>query len=85
VTITILCLLKGAFRFARDLTKEFDRMENTLVKPYEVEFVRVKSYVNESSGDVSITGLDLSVLVGRHVLILDDLVDSGKSMKTLMD
>ena len=57
-----------------------------LVKPYEVEFIKVKSYTNESNeGNVEITGLDMSLLENKHVLVLDDLCDSGRSLKALME
>jgi hypoxanthine phosphoribosyltransferase len=80
-------LLKGAFRFARDLTKSLEAQDTPdLLRPYEVEFIKVKSYVNEANeGDVEITGLDLATIENRHVLVLDDLIDSGRSMKALMD
>ncbi|MEE4248851.1 MAG: hypothetical protein V2I33_26035, partial [Kangiellaceae bacterium] len=42
VTITILVLLKGAFRFARDLTKALEGLDSPdLLKPYEIEFIKV--------------------------------------------
>ncbi len=51
-----------------------------------VDFVRLKSYENtESSGEIKIIGFDnLSDLKGKNVLIVEDIVDTGKTMQKLL-
>jgi hypoxanthine phosphoribosyltransferase len=85
--ITILVVLRGAFRFAKDLVEGLDRLQSAsqLPKPYVLEFIRIKSYVNDSSGnDISISGFDINELRGKNVLVVEDLIDTGKTMQLLM-
>jgi hypoxanthine phosphoribosyltransferase len=82
-TITILSVLKGAYAFSCDLVPHLDSPH--MVFPYELEFCRVQSYVNDKRGDATITGLDLQSLRGKHVLILDDLMDTGATLQLLHD
>ena len=48
-----------------------------------VDFIRMKSYVNtESTNEVQIIGADnLSKLKGREVLIVEDIIETGRTMK----
>ena len=42
--------------------------------------------MNESNeGNVEITGLDMNQLENKHVLVLDDLCDSGRSIQAVME
>ncbi len=73
-------ILKGAIPFMGDLIREID----TYV---EVDFMDVSSYGNAtvSSGEVKIIK-DLNTSVeGRDVLIIEDIIDSGKTLKYLVD
>jgi hypoxanthine phosphoribosyltransferase len=72
----LVCVLKGAFIFLADLTRG-------LAMRHEVDFMEVSSYGagTESSGVVRIL-LDLERNVeGRHVLIVEDIVDSGRTLQ----
>ena len=74
----LVCVLKGGFVFAADLIRAIDL-------PLRVEFFGVKSYGAEtsSSGVVQIT-LDLAhPIEGRHVLIIEDIVDTGLTLTYL--
>jgi hypoxanthine phosphoribosyltransferase len=76
--ILVVGVLKGAFLFLADLVRE-------ITGPVLVDFVRLASYGSEtrSSGIVEIRQ-DLEVpLAGRHVLIVEDIVDSGNTLETL--
>ena len=77
----IVCILKGSFVFTADLVR-------ALNIPLEVEFVQLSSYGTgrtESSGEVSMVH-DLGTPVeGRHVLVVEDIVDTGLSLKFLLD
>ena len=73
-------ILKGAIPFMGDLMKYID----TYV---EIDFMDVSSYGNAtvSSGEVKIIK-DLNTSVeGRDVLIIEDIIDSGKTLKYLVD
>jgi hypoxanthine phosphoribosyltransferase len=68
----LVCVLKGAFVFLADLTRRLEMR-------HEVDFMEVSSYGSgtESSGVVRIL-LDLEQNIkGRHVLIVEDIIDSG--------
>ena len=71
-------VLKGAFLFMADLARQIDL-------PVEFDFMAVSSYGNatKSSGVVRIVkDLDLD-LSGRHVLIVEDIIDSGLTLAYL--
>ncbi|HIU19310.1 MAG TPA: hypoxanthine phosphoribosyltransferase [Candidatus Limiplasma stercoravium] len=71
----LLCILKGASVFFSDLIREIDL-------PLEVEFIAVSSYgaSTKSSGEVRLVkDLDRSIL-GRDVIIVEDIVDSGMTL-----
>ncbi len=71
-------VLKGAFMFMADLARQIDL-------PVEFDFMAVASYGNatKSSGVVRIVkDLDLD-LTGRHVLIIEDIIDSGLTLAYL--
>jgi hypoxanthine phosphoribosyltransferase len=73
--LLLLCVLKGAFIFLADLTR-------LLQTPHEVDFMAVSSYGagTTSSGAVRIV-LDLKEdISGRHVLIVEDIIDSGRTL-----
>lgn len=71
-------ILNGAFMFTADLVRKFEG-------ECEVHFVRVKSYVGmASSGTVQIKlGPELPVQ-GRHVVIIEDIVDSGETLSVFL-
>ena len=71
-------VLKGAFVFMSDLARQIDL-------PLEVDFMAVASYGSstKTSGIVRIVkDLDLD-LVDRHVIIIEDIVDSGLTLRWL--
>jgi hypoxanthine phosphoribosyltransferase len=71
-------LLKGAAMFVADLARALDRAGG---HP-EIEFMRLSSYgpAKESSGAVQMLG-DVPVgLAGRSILLVDDIVDTGRSI-----
>lgn len=77
--LVVVCVLKGAFMFFSDLLKHLT------VKP-ETDFVRCASYGNSttSSKTISFTK-DLEISIeGKHVLIVEDIVDTGHTISFLM-
>lgn len=78
--IVALVLLKGAFVFAADLLRRIPR-------PLEIECLNVASYHGgtESSGVVKFLDHSLPDVKGRHVLLLDDILDTGRTLKAVSD
>lgn len=78
--LTVLGVLKGSFVFAADLVRAVDL-------PLHVEFIGLRSYgsARETSGVVEIT-LDVKhPLADQHVLVVEDIVDTGLTISYLMD
>ena len=77
--ILILGLLKGSFIFIADLVRRIPR-------PIQVDFIRVSSYgdATVSSGEVQLLYDPRADLRGRSVILVEDIVDSGKTMNHLI-
>jgi len=77
--IYLLSILKGSFMFLADLSRAIERHS------VRIEFMGISSYGRDksSSGQVRVTkDLDVS-LEGHHVLIVEDIVDSGVTLTYL--
>jgi len=86
-SMILLCILKGGFRFTQDLMDALNSLNRNSGKSIQLglDFLRLKSYTNESSGEVQIIGGDdLSKLEGKNILIAEDMIDTGKSMQKLL-
>ena len=71
-------ILNGAFMFFSDLVKKIQL-------PMEIDFVRVKSYEGQNRKEIKFTK-DLEVNIeGKHIYLVDDIIDSGYTIKFLMD
>lgn len=70
--ITVVGVLKGSFMFLADLVRAIDM-------PMEVDFLGVSSYGMEtkSSGVVKFTRDLSSSIQGKHVLLVEDIIDTG--------
>jgi hypoxanthine phosphoribosyltransferase len=76
----LLGVLKGSFIFLADLVRQLDF-------PLEMDFVRLSSYTSgqQSSGKVKVVhDLQLDVS-GRHVLVVEDIVDTGITLAFLLE
>jgi hypoxanthine phosphoribosyltransferase len=75
--LLLICILKGGVMFLSDLTRHID-------VPHEIDFMAVSSYgvgLRESSKNVRID-MDLSTgLADKHVLIVEDIIDSGHTLQ----
>ncbi|RXK32613.1 hypoxanthine phosphoribosyltransferase [Arsenophonus endosymbiont of Bemisia tabaci Asia II 3] len=78
--LVLVGLLKGSFIFMADLCRKIDI-------PHEVDFMTVSSYGNgmTSTRDVKIIkDLDEDIR-GKHVLIVEDIIDSGNTLKKVRE
>ncbi|KAJ8396118.1 hypothetical protein AAFF_G00021910 [Aldrovandia affinis] len=86
--IVVLCVLKGGYQFCVDLVEYIKALSRNSNKSLlmRVDFIRLKSYLNDqSTEDLHIVGgEDLSVLTEKNVLIVEAVVDTGKTMKALL-
>ncbi len=75
----LIGILKGSFVFLADLIRRLDF-------PLEVEFIRVSSYGQSanSSGKVKVVQGLRAKAKGRHVLVIEDIVDTGITISFLM-
>lgn len=75
----LVCVLKGAYMFLSDLTRH-------VAIPHEVDFMATSTYEGglDSRGVVRLV-LDLKAnIVGRHVLLVEDIVDRGGTINYLL-
>ncbi|XP_037982599.1 phosphoribosyltransferase domain-containing protein 1 isoform X6 [Motacilla alba alba] len=87
--IVVLCVLKGGYKFCADLVEHIKNLSRNSERfiSMKVDFVRLKSYHNDQSmQDMQIIGGDdLSKLTGKNVLIVEDIVGTGRTMKVLLN
>jgi hypoxanthine phosphoribosyltransferase len=76
--LVVVCVLKGAVVFLADLIRSIDR-------PVRVDFLRVSSYVRmRSTGQVRLEFDLTQPIAGKHVLLIEDIVDTGKTLEFLL-
>ncbi|CAB3993103.1 hypoxanthine-guanine phosphoribosyltransferase-like [Paramuricea clavata] len=87
--LVALCCLKGGYQFFSHLSEFIINYNGTSGHsvPFSIDFIRLKSYENDgSTNDVKIIGGDdLSSVKGKNVLIVEDIIDTGKTMKKLLE
>ena len=79
-SLVLVAVLKGSFIFVADLARAIDL-------PLEMDFMAVSSYGNatESSGVVRVLKDLDAPIAGRDVLIVEDIVDSGRTLSYLVE
>lgn len=78
--LLLVSILKGAFVFLADLCRE-------ITVPCEIGFMTAKSYYEgtSSSGEVKIT-MDLQQNISKyHVVIVEDIIDTGRTLKSVAE
>lgn len=77
--LMVVCILKGAVIFFSDLVRE-------IKIPLNIDFMAVSSYgkMTESSGAVQILKDLETSIEGKHLLIVEDIVDTGLTLKYLI-
>ena len=78
--LLLIGVLKGSFVFMADLVRQ-------LSLPVEVDFVRLSSYgaAKETSGKVKVVQPLETLVKGRHILVIEDIVDTGITISFLLD
>lgn len=76
----LIGILKGSFMFIADLVRQLDF-------PVEIEFVRLSSYGKrcETSGKIKVVHGLCARLKGRHVLVVEDIIDTGLTASFFLD
>jgi len=79
--LLVICILRGGVMFLTDLIRHIE-------VPLAIEFMAVSSYgtgARSSQGNVRIT-LDLNTAVyGKHVIIVEDIIDSGHTLASVVE
>lgn len=78
--VVLVPVLKGSFVFAADLARAIEL-------PVTIDFLGCRSYGDgtESSGVVQITSDLTRPIEGKHVIVVEDIVDTGLTMKYLLE
>jgi len=78
--VTLLGTLKGAIHFLSDLGR-------SIPLNVEIEFIKASSYgdATETSGTVNLEYIPTTSLEGRHVILVEDIVDTGHTIKKLKE
>ena len=78
--LTLVGILKGSIFFLTDLARAIDL-------PVRIELMGVSSYLggSQTSGEVRITHDVSTPMAGRHLLLIEDIIDTGLTMQFLLD
>ena len=76
--VVFVGILNGAFMFFSDLVKY-------IKFPIEIDFVRVKSYDGQNRKEIKFTKDIETDINGKNIYLVDDIIDSGHTMKFLID
>lgn len=77
--VVIIGILTGGFIFTADLVRKLEM-------PVTIDFMKVSSYVGENSTGVLTIKKDISIdIEGKHVIIVEDIIDTGNTLKKLKE
>jgi hypoxanthine phosphoribosyltransferase len=77
--LIVIGLLKGSFIFVADLIRQLEL-------PVKVDFMSVSSYENNTQGSDVKINLDISIpITGKDVLIVEDIIDTGKTFAKVLE
>jgi len=76
IPVVLVCILNGGFMFFSDLVKQINI-------PIEIDFIRCKSYLGRKQGDLVVTKDLETKIKNKHVYLVDDILDSGNTMKAV--
>lgn len=77
--VIMLCLLKGSISY-------FAKLCENITIPVEYEFLRASSYHGATStGDVKVSYLSNEKLAGKHIIVVEDIIDTGLTLSKIME
>ncbi|PJF28369.1 MAG: hypoxanthine phosphoribosyltransferase [Phototrophicales bacterium] len=79
--LMLICILKGGVMFLTDLMRHID-------VPHEIDFLSVSSYGRGARATTGNVRIDMDLreeVTGKHLLIVEDIVDSGTTLQFVMD
>lgn len=77
--VIMLCLLKGSVSY-------FAKLCENITIPVEYEFLRASSYHGaNTTGDVKISYLSNESLEGKHIIIVEDIIDTGLTLSKILE
>lgn len=79
--LLLLCILRGGVMFLTDLMRQ-------ITVPHAIDFMAISSYgagTRKSSGNVRITFDVVQNIEGRHVLVVEDIVDTGHTIAAVLE
>ena len=77
--LVVICILRGAFMFTSDLIRNIN-------VPLTIDFIAASSYIKEdTTGEVKVHCDIRESIRGRHVLLVEDIVDSGITLNYIRE
>lgn len=77
--IEMIAILDGSYHFASDFTRAYPT-------DTKIHFIKSSSYIGfESSGTIALQGLDNLDLENKHILILEDIVETGNTLTEIIN
>jgi hypoxanthine phosphoribosyltransferase len=79
--LVLICILKGGVMFLTDLMRQ-------ITIPHEIDFLSVSSYGRGGRSATGSVRIDMDLkeqVVGKHLLIVEDIIDSGYTLRFVMD
>ena len=76
--VTLISVLKGSVCFMADLLRSID-------SDVTIEFIGISSYKGVMKGNISLHDNSIEDIQGKHVILVEDIVDSGRTLTFLID
>ncbi|MCZ2287248.1 MAG: hypoxanthine phosphoribosyltransferase [Anaerolineales bacterium] len=79
--LLLICILRGGVPFLVDLMRH-------ITVPHRIDFMAISSYgagARESSGNVRVTMDLMTNIQGRHALLVEDIIDSGNTIASVLE
>ncbi|HAE33888.1 MAG: hypoxanthine phosphoribosyltransferase [Chloroflexi bacterium] len=77
-TVILISVLKGSICFMADLLRSID-------SDVTIEFISISSYKGAMKGNISLHDNSIEDIQGKHVILVEDIVDSGRTLSFLIE
>ena len=77
-SLTLVAILKGSICFAADLLR-------SIAGEVRIGFISVSSYSGTQSQNIELHGMDLEDVMGRDIVVVEDIIDTGKTMEYICE